>query len=74
MFRPRLGHAGPKMEAMLVGNFLEKRGAFQLRPWSMITRKGGKLQGEIHGEGLKLSPTDTHGFHFAHTRVQGSLI
>ncbi len=59
------------MEAMLVSNFMEKRGVFQLRAQPMIARKrecllykGGKMQGKIHGMGLKLAPTDKHGFHF----------
>ena len=32
------------MEAMLIGNFLEKEGVFQLRAWSMISRKRGCFQ------------------------------
>ena len=60
------------MEPMLVGNFMEKAGVLKLRTWSMISRKrgcfqefptfcrkkGGKMQGNIHGKGLILSLTD----------------
>ncbi len=34
-----------KVEAMLVCNFMEKAGVFQLRAWSMISRKRGCFQG-----------------------------
>ncbi len=37
----RAWHSRANMEAMLVGNFMEKRGVFQLRAWSMISRKRG---------------------------------
>ena len=40
----RVRHAGAKMEAPLVGNFMEKRVVFRLRPWSMIFRKRGCFQ------------------------------
>ena len=39
-----MGHAGAKMEAMLVGNFMEKRGVFQLKARSMISGKRGCFQ------------------------------
>ena len=32
------------MEAMLVGNFMEKRAVFQLRAWPMISGKRGCFQ------------------------------
>ncbi len=41
---PRVRHAGAKMEAMLVGNSMEKRGVFQLWAWPMISRKRGCFQ------------------------------
>ena len=42
-----------------------KKGWLLKAKFSMFCRKtGGKLQGKIHGKGLKLSPTDKHSFHF----------
>ncbi len=52
------------MEAMLVGNFMEKRGVFQLRAWSMISRKRGYFHETTSMDFIKrgcFSEGDLHG-------------